>query len=61
MNQLATLHNGTDMVSLVRIYDSQNRIVFELYSITEILSTGQVFLNRGVYRIEVQSLTFGLD
>ncbi len=57
VNQLATLQSGADMVSLVRIYDSQNRIVFELYSITELLSTGQVFLNRGVYRIEVQSLT----
>jgi hypothetical protein len=57
LNLLAHLQNGADMLSLVRIYDSQNRIVFEMYSITELLSTGQVFLNRGVYRIEVQSLT----
>lgn len=57
LNLLANLQNGADMLSLVRIYDSQNRIVFEMFSITELLSTGQVFLNRGVYRIEVQSLT----
>jgi hypothetical protein len=57
VNLLANLQNGTDFVGLVRIYDWQNRVKFELFSLTGILSTGHVFLARGVYRIEVQSLT----
>jgi Matrixin len=57
VNLLANLVNGTDFVGLARIYDSQNRIVFDLFSLTGLLSTGQVFLPRGQYRIQTQSLT----
>jgi Matrixin len=57
VNLLATLVNGFDFVGLARIYDSQNRVVFSLFSLTGLLSTGQVFLPRGVYKIQAQSLT----
>jgi hypothetical protein len=57
VNLLANLQNGSDFVGLVRIYDYLNRVKFEQFSLTGILSTGHVFLARGVYRIEVQSLT----
>ena len=57
VNLLANLVNGSDFVGLTRIYDSQNRVVFNLFSLTGLLSTGQVFLPRGVYRIQAQSLT----
>jgi hypothetical protein len=40
----------------VRIYDSQNRVVFQLYGQTGMLTTAHVFLGRGVYRTEVQTL-----
>ena len=49
--------NGSDFVGLARIYDSQNRVVFDLFSLTGLLTTGQVFLPKGTYRIEAQSLT----
>jgi Matrixin len=60
VNLLAN-HNGNDTFSLVRLYDSQNRVVFELYSQTGVLSTGHVFLKRGLYRVEVQRLGGSID
>jgi hypothetical protein len=56
LNLLTNLQNGTDFVGLVRIYDYLNRVKFELFSLTGILSTGHVFLGRGSYRVEVKSL-----
>lgn len=57
VNLLANLVNGNDYVGLVRISDDQDRIVLNLFSLTGLLSTGQVFLPRGQYRIQTQSLT----
>ena len=57
LNLLANLVSGADFVGLARIFDYQNRPVFDLYSLTGVLSTGQVFLPRGVYRIQAASLT----
>jgi Matrixin len=56
VNLSANLQNGTNAVALVRIYDSQNRVVFQLYGQTGMLTTAHVFLGRGVYRTEVQTL-----
>ena len=56
VNLLASLQNGTNSVALVRIYDSQNRVVFELFGQTGLLTTAHVFLSRGVYRTEVQTI-----
>jgi len=56
VNLLANQSNGTNTFAIVRIYDAQNREVFELYSQTGILSTGHVFLGRGVYRVDVRTL-----
>lgn len=57
INQIATVQDNANTISLVRIYDAQNQVVFQLYSISGQQSTGQVFLARGQYRIEVQNLT----
>jgi hypothetical protein len=57
LNLLANLVSGADFVGLARILDYKNRVVFDLYSLTGVLSTGQVFLPKGVYRIETASLT----
>jgi hypothetical protein len=57
VNQLATVENGVDAVSRVRIYDSLNQVVFERYSRSGQDDTAQVFLGRGIYRIEVKNLT----
>ena len=57
LNLLANLVSGPDFIGLARIFDYKNRVVFELYSLTGVLSTGQVFLPKGVYRIQAASLT----
>lgn len=56
INLLATTQDGADTVGLLRIYDSQNRLVFELYSQTGSMSTGHAYLRRGLYRVEVRTL-----
>jgi hypothetical protein len=57
VNLVANLQNGTNTVALVRIYDSQNRVVFELFGQTGILTTAHVFLGRGIYSVAVQTLS----
>jgi hypothetical protein len=57
VNLLTNLQNGTDFIGLVRIYDYLNRVKFELFSLTGLLSTGHVFLPRGSYRVEARNLT----
>jgi hypothetical protein len=61
INQLATAQNGTNTYSQVRIYDSLNRVAFELYSQTGVLTTGHVFLRRGLYRVEVVTIGDSID
>ena len=62
VNLLAKLQSGTDTFALVHIYDSQNREVFELFTAqTGVLSTGHVFLRRGIYRVEIQRLGSSID
>jgi hypothetical protein len=57
LNQLASGQSGVDAISRVRIYDLQNQVVFERYSLSGQDDTAQVFLGRGTYRIEVKNLT----
>jgi len=61
INQLATEQNGTSTFSQVRIYDAMHRVVFELYSQTGVLSTGHVFLRRGLYKVEVRTVGGSID
>jgi Matrixin len=56
VNLVANLQNGTNSVAVVRIYDSQNQLVFELFGQTGILTTAHVFLRRGIYTTVVQTL-----
>ena len=57
LNLLSSLTNGSDFVGQVRIYNAQNQVVFDLLSLTGLLSTGQVYLPAGAYRVEVRALT----
>lgn len=57
LNQLASIQGGADAISRVRIYDALNQVVFERFSLSGQDDTAQVFLGRGVYRIEVKNLT----
>jgi hypothetical protein len=57
LNLLSNLTNGSDYVGRVRVLNAQNQVVFDLLTLTGILSTGQVFLPRGSYRVQVGSLT----
>jgi hypothetical protein len=57
VNQVASVQGETDTISRVRVYDAQNQVVFELYSLSGQDETAQVFLARGTYRIEVTNLT----
>ena len=61
INQLAAEQSGTNTFSQVRIYDSLNRVVFELYSQTGTLTTGHVFLRRGLYTVEIQTVGGPID
>jgi hypothetical protein len=57
LNLLSNLTSGSDYVGRVRVYNSQNQVVFDLLTLTGVLSTGQVYLPRGAYRVDVGSLT----
>jgi hypothetical protein len=57
LNLLSNLTTGSDFVGQVRVYNAQNQVVFDLLSLTGILSTGQVYLPYGAYRVEVRALT----
>jgi Matrixin len=57
INLLANLTNGSDFVGEVRLYNADNQVVFDLLSLTGLLSTGQVYLPRGAYTVEIRALT----
>jgi len=57
INQLASAQYGAGSIIQVRIYDSLNQVVFEHSSVSGQDDTAQVFLVRGMYRIEVKNLS----
>jgi hypothetical protein len=57
LNLLSALTSGSDYVGQVRVFNANNQVVFDLLSLTGILSTGQVYLPYGAYRVEVRALT----
>src|SRR5262249_28816809 len=57
VNLLSSLTNGSDFVGRVRVFNSNNQVVFDLLSLTGGLSTGQVYLPQGAYRVEIRALT----